>query len=230
MPSLYEMLSGGMTAEEHREKSMLNAAKKRADAKTMPKPELDIHSTLDMLGMMPGVGVGADLLNTALFTAKGNKKGALMSLTQSVPVVGLGTALGKKLLRPSSQIKTATSYADAFQGWYKNLNELEYKNPGSVNWNKIEQDVKNNGMSSQSEGIYEWTKEYSKENFGNLVTVPKPSIAGRKKSRPKAEMQKVKPQKRIVKSPTSMRQVEELAEERKNKREGYFAKTKRSEY
>ena len=120
MPSLYEMLSGGMTAEEHREKSMLNAAKKRADAKTMPKPELDIHSTLDMLGMMPGVGVGADLLNTALFTAKGNKKGALMSLTQSVPVVGLGTALGKKLLRPSSQIKTATSYADAFQGWYKN--------------------------------------------------------------------------------------------------------------
>ena len=29
MPSLYQMLSGGMTAEEHREKSMLSVAKKR---------------------------------------------------------------------------------------------------------------------------------------------------------------------------------------------------------
>tara|TARA_R110001583_G_scaffold11120_2_gene50903 strand:- start:208 stop:882 length:675 start_codon:yes stop_codon:yes gene_type:complete len=111
MATLYQMLSGGMTAEEHREQSMLNIAKKRADAKTMPKPQLDIHSGLDLLGMTPGVGVGADLLNTVLYTTKGDKKGALTSLSQSIPLIGLGSGL-KKIIKQAkkSNKKTVTVY------------------------------------------------------------------------------------------------------------------------
>ena len=99
MPTLYEMLSGGKTAEEHRKESMIIAAKRRANSKLMPKPEFDIHSGLDMLGMTPGVGVGADLLNAALYAGKGDKSSSLLSLFQAVPLIGLYTG-AKKLIKP----------------------------------------------------------------------------------------------------------------------------------
>ena len=228
MPTLYQMLSGGMTAEEHREQSMLNISKKRADAKTMPKPQLDIHGGLDLLGMTPGVGAAADLLNTALYTAKGDKKGALISLAQAVPLVGLGTALAK-LTRPSKQIRTATSFSDAYQSWYKNLNELEFQHSGSVNWKEIQKDVTNSGMNTNSQGFYEFIKDYSKEKFGGLVTVPKPSIAGKRKVKGKFARETDKKQK-VVKSPTRQSQSEEMARERKSKKGAYFTRTRRSEY
>jgi hypothetical protein len=228
MPSLYEMLSGGMTAEEHREKSMLNVAKKRADAKTMPKPELDIHAGLDLLGMTPGVGVAADLLNTALYTAKGDKKGALISLAQAVPLVGLGAAVAK-FTRPANQIRTATSFSDAYQSWYKNLNELEFQHSGSVNWKEIQKDVANSGMNTDSQGFYEFIKDYSKEKFGGLVTVPKPSIAGKRKVKGKFA-RKTDKERRVVKSPTRQSQSEEMARERKSKKGAYFTRTRKGEY
>ena len=228
MPSLYQMLSGGMTAEEHREQSMLNIAKKRADAKTMPKPQLDIHGGLDLLGMTPGVGAAADLLNTALYTAKGDKKGALISLAQAVPLVGLGTSLAK-LTRPANQIRTATSFSDAYQSWYKNLNELEFQHSGSVNWKEIQKDVTNSGMNTNSQGFYEFIKDYSKEKFGGLVTVPKPSITGKRKVKGKFARETDKKQK-VVKSPIRQGQSEEMARERKSKKGAYFTRTRRSEY
>ena len=228
MPTLYQMLSGGMTAEEHREQSMLNIAKKRADAKTMPKPQLDIHSGLDLLGMTPGVGAAADLLNTALYTAKGDKKGALISLAQAVPLVGLGTSLAK-LTRPANQIRTATSFSDAYQSWYKNLNELEFQHSGSVNWKEIQKDVTNSGMNTNSQGFYEFIKDYSKEKFGGLVTVPKPSITGKRKVKGKFARETDKKQK-VVKSPIRQGQSEEMARERKSKKGAYFTRTRRSEY
>ena len=228
MASLYEMLSGGVTAEEHREKSMLSVAKKRADAKLMPKPELDIHAGLDLLGMTPVVGAAADLLNTALYTAKGDKKGALISLAQAVPLVGLGTALAK-LTRPAKQIRTATSFSDAYQSWYKNLNELEFQHSGSVNWKEIQKDVTNSGMNTNSQGFYEFIKDYSKEKFGGLVTVPKPSIAGKRKVKGKFARETDKKQK-VVKSPTRQGQSEEMAREKKSKKGAYFTRTRRSEY
>ena len=227
MPTLYEMLSGGKTAEEHRKESMIMAAKRRADSKLMPKPEFDIHAGLDMLGMTPGVGVGADLLNAALYAGKGDKSSSLLSLVQAVPLLGLGTAVAK-LARPSNQIRTATSYADSFQGWYKNLNELEYKNPGSVDWDDINEVVKNSSMSTQSEGFYELIKKYSKEKFGSAVTVPKPSIARKAVKKSEARIAPEK-QQRIVKSPTRQKQSEELLKEKRSKKGAYFTHTKRDE-
>ena len=110
-PTFYQLLSGGMTSEEHRKKSMLSSSKKRTDAKTMTKPELDIHSSLDLLGMTPGVGIGADLLNAAIYTSKGEKKSALTSLVQAVPLIGLGAGL-KKIIKQAkkSKKKTVTVY------------------------------------------------------------------------------------------------------------------------
>jgi len=228
MPSLYQMLSGGMTSEEHREKSMLEIAKKRRDAKVQGKPVLDIHAGLDLLGMTPGVGAAADLLNTALYTAKGDKKGALISLAQAVPLVGLGTAVAK-LTRPAKQIRTATSFSDAYQSWYKNLNELEFQHSGSVNWKEIQKDVTNSGMNTNSQGFYEFIKDYSREKFGGLVTVPKPSIAGKRKVKGKFARKTDKKQK-VVKSPTRQSQSEEMVRERKSKKGAYFTRTRRSEY
>jgi|TARA_R100001530_G_scaffold46334_1_gene34821 hypothetical protein len=92
-PTFYQLLSGGMTAEEHREKSMLENAKRRRDSKLGGKKEFDIHAGLDLLGMTPGAGAVPDLLNAALYAAKGDKTKTLSSLASAVPVVGQGATL-----------------------------------------------------------------------------------------------------------------------------------------
>jgi len=241
MPSLYQMLSGGMTAEEHREKSMLEIAKKRRDAKVQGKPVLDIHGGLDLLGMTPGVGAPADLLNAALYAAKGEKSQTLMSLAQAVPLLGIGAAIGKKaglagvgatvqkLSKPPNQIRRAGSYTDAFQKWWDNLNDYSRQNPGSVDWDRVQKDVTETPMNKNSQGYYEFIKDYSKEHFGGYVTVPKTSIAGKRKVKGKFA-RKTDKERRVVKSPTRQSQSEEMARERKSKKGAYFTRTREGEY
>ena len=230
MPTLYQMLSGGMTREEHREKSMLEIAKKRRDAKVQGKPVLDVHAGLDLLGMTPGVGAPADLLNAALYAAKGEKSQTLMSLAQAVPLVGLGAAV-KKLTRPSNQIRAASGYTDAFQKWWDNLNDYSRQNPGSVDWDRVQKDVTETTMNRNSQGYYEFIKDYSKEHFGGYVTVPKAAVAGKSK-RKSTRKRKYLPEKQegIVKDPIRQKQSEERYRESRSKKGAYFTRTKRSEY
>ena len=243
MPTLYQMLSGGMTREEHREKSMLEIAKKRRDAKVQGKPVLDVHAGLDLLGMTPGVGAPADLLNAALYAAKGEKSQTLMSLAQAVPLLGIGAAIGKKaglagvgatvqkLSKPPNQIRRAGSYTDAFQKWWDNLNDYSRQNPGSVDWDRVQKDVTETTMNRNSQGYYEFIKDYSKEHFGGYVTVPKTSIAGKSK-RKSTKKRKYIPEKQegIVKDPIRQKQAEESYRESRSKKGAYFTRTKRSEY
>ena len=230
MPTLYQLLSGGMTREEHREKAMLEIAKKRRDAKVQGKPVLDVHAGLDLLGMTPGVGAPADLLNAALYAAKGQKSQTLMSLAQAVPLVGLGAAV-KKLTRPSNQIRAASGYTDAFQKWWDNLNDYSRQNPGSVDWDRVQKDVTETTMNRNSQGYYEFIKDYSKEHFGGYVTVPKAAVAGKSK-RKSTKKRKYLPEKQegIVKDPIRQKQSEERYRESRSKKGAYFTRTKRSEY
>ena len=228
MPSLYQMLSGGMTSQEHRKKSMLNAAKKRRDAKVKGKPVLDIHGGLDLLGMTPGVGAPADLLNAVLYATKGDKSKTLLALSQAVPLVGIGAAI-KKLVKPSKQLKAATSYGDAYQSWWGNLQDFSAQNPGQVNFKKVSKDIANAPSPSNSKDFYEWMKEYSKKYFGGYVTVPKPSIAGKRKVKGKFA-RKTDKERRVVKSPKRQSQSEEMARERKSKKGAYFTRTRKGEY
>ena len=229
MPTLYQLLSGGMTREEHREKAMLEIAKKRRDAKVQGKPVLDVHAGLDLLGMTPGVGAPADLLNAALYAAKGEKSQTLMSLAQAVPLVGLGAAV-KKLTRPSNQIRAASGYTDAFQKWWDNLNDYSRQNPGSVDWDRVQKDVTETTMNRNSQGYYEFIKDYSKEHFGGYVTVPKAAVAGKSKRKAIKEARSPEKQKRIVNDPTRQKQSEEMYRESRSKKGAYFTRTKRSEY
>jgi len=230
MPTLYQLLSGGMTREEHREKAMLEIAKKRRDAKVQGKPVLDVHAGLDLLGMTPGVGAPADLLNAALYAAKGEKSQTLMALAQAVPLVGLGAAV-KKLTRPSNQIRAASGYTDAFQKWWDNLNVYSRQNPGSVDWDRVQKDVTETTMNRNSQGYYEFIKDYSKEHFGGYVTVPKAAVAGKSK-RKSTRKRKYLPEKQegIVKDPIRQKQSEERYRESRSKKGAYFTRTKRSEY
>jgi len=228
VPTLYQLLSGGMTREEHREKAMLEVAKERREAKARGKPVLDVHAGLDLLGMTPGVGAPADLLNAALYAAKGEESLSLLSLSQAVPLVGIGAAI-KKLVKPSKQLKAATSYGDAYQSWWSNLQDFSVQNPGQVNFKKVSKDIANAPSTSNSKDFYEWMKEYSKKYFGDYVTVPKPSIAGKRKVKGKFA-RKTDKERRVVKSPTRQSQSEEMARERKSKKGAYFTRTRKGEY
>jgi len=92
-PTFYQLLSGGMTAEEHREKSMVENAKRKRAAKVEGKPEFDIHAGLDLLGLTPGAGVAPDLLNAALHAVKGDTSKSLAALASAVPVAGQAATL-----------------------------------------------------------------------------------------------------------------------------------------
>tara|TARA_R100000306_G_C4352543_1_gene130892 strand:- start:25 stop:717 length:693 start_codon:yes stop_codon:yes gene_type:complete len=230
MPTLYQMLSGGMTREEHREKSMLEIAKKRRDAKVQGKPVLDVHAGLDLLGMTPGVGAPADLLNAALYAAKGEKSQTLMSLAQAVPLVGLGAAV-KKLTRPSNQIRAASGYTDAFQKWWDNLNDYSRQNPGSVDWDRVQKDVTETTMNRNSQGYYEFIKDYSKEHFGGYVTVPKAAVAGKSKRKALKEARTPDKQKKeTLQAKLREKELQEIRHDEFKRGTGYQAVTKRSEY
>ena len=170
--TLYERLSGGYTAEEH-----------RRQMKNLPKRELNIHGALDMVGavdFLPPVSSGADLLNAALYEAKGDRTNSLLSLAAAIPGIGIGAAL-KKLTRPRNQLRAATGYANSYEGWFKNLNDYSIQNPGQVNFKKVTKDIQDNPFSSNTKEFYEWMQDYSRQNFGDFVTVPKASVAGSKK-------------------------------------------------
>jgi hypothetical protein len=218
--SLYEMLSGGYTAKQHREKM-----------KFQPKPELNIHKTLDLIGMAdiaPPLSVGADLLNSGLYAAKGDYSNAKLSAAAAAPMLGIGAAL-KKLIRPSNQLRAATGYVDSYEGWFKNLNDYSIQNPGQVDFKKVTKDIQDNPFNSSSKEFYQWMKDYSREHFGDFVTVPRASVAGSKKKKGKFARKPEKDQK-VVSSPTRKKQEEEYSKELKDKKGAFFTKTKRSEY
>ena len=151
-----------------------------------------------------------------------------MSLAQAVPLVGLGAAV-KKLTKPSNQIRIASGYTDAFQKWWDNLNDYSRQNPGSVDWDRVQKDVTETTMNRNSQGYYEFIKDYSKEHFGSYVTVPNPSIAGKRKVKGKFA-RKTDKERRVVKSPIRQSQSEEMARERKSKKGAYFTRTRKGEY
>tara|TARA_R110000744_G_scaffold150856_1_gene264268 strand:- start:69 stop:404 length:336 start_codon:yes stop_codon:yes gene_type:complete len=87
-PTFYQLLSGGMTSKEHREKSMVENVKRRQSEKLKEKPNLDIHAGLDLLGMTPGFGAAPDLLNATLHAVKGDRVKSLSSLASALPLAG----------------------------------------------------------------------------------------------------------------------------------------------
>ena len=233
-----------MTAEEHREKTMLDIARKRADEKAnWEKPELDVHAGLDLLGMTPGVGTPADLLNAALYAAKGDKSLSLLSLSQALPLVGLGTAIGKKaaktaksikkeLKRPSDQYRTATGFGESYEYWWMNLNDFDRANPGVVDWNKVTKDVSNLGQKhpTNSEAFYVEMIDYNKENFGGYVTVPKaPGAAGMAKKKGKFARTPDKQKKETLQSRLREQEYQEIRSEEFGRGARGQAITKRSE-
>ena len=229
MPTLYQMLSGGMTREEHREKAMLEVAKERREAKARGKPVLDVHAGLDLLGMTPGVGAPADLLNAALYAAKGEESLSLLSLSQAVPLVGIGAAI-KKLVKPSKQLKAATSYGDAYQSWWSNLQDFSVQNPGQVNFKKVSKDIANAPSASNSKDFYEWMKEYSQKHFGGYVTVPKASVAGKSKRKGKYARTPDKQKKETLQAKLREKELQEIRHDEFKRGTGYQAVTKRVEY
>ena len=62
-----------------------------------------IHLGLDGLGMIPGIGIAADLTNAALYYGKGQKGMAALSLGAAVPLAGLAVG-GAKLAASGAKV------------------------------------------------------------------------------------------------------------------------------
>mgnify|MGYP003136186051 CR=1 FL=1 len=89
--NLYQLLSGGMSAEEHR-----ISAKEQAEYQRDNPP--DPHDTLTSLGLIEGpIGSSANLLNSTLYALEGKGKESLWELTGAVPFLGAYTQYFKAL-------------------------------------------------------------------------------------------------------------------------------------
>lgn len=68
-------------------KSTNTSAKKANPALT--KQELDdLQALIGLLGFLPGLGIGADLVNAAISAIRGNFMGALFDLFSAIPIIG----------------------------------------------------------------------------------------------------------------------------------------------
>ena len=71
----------------------------------------DIHNTLGVAGMIPGIGNVADVLDAALYGMEGDKYGMGLSLVAAIPAIGL-MAGGLKVKKGVQITKTLDRQAD----------------------------------------------------------------------------------------------------------------------
>jgi hypothetical protein len=69
------------------------------------------HTTLDVVGLIPGAGEIADGANALIYLAEGNKTDAALSVTAMIPIAGMA-ATGVKFLRTADKVVTAIATAE----------------------------------------------------------------------------------------------------------------------
>jgi hypothetical protein len=67
--------------------------------------KIDPHTALDVAGMVPVLGMPADVTNAALYASKGDKVGAGLSMAAALPAVGLGGGASKLIKRLYDKFK-----------------------------------------------------------------------------------------------------------------------------
>ncbi|GAA3980261.1 hypothetical protein GCM10022407_26900 [Hymenobacter antarcticus] len=70
-----------------------------------------VHTALDVVGLVPGLGEVADGLNAVGYLLEGNKTDAALSAAAMIPFAGMA-ATGAKFLRTADKIATAANHAD----------------------------------------------------------------------------------------------------------------------
>lgn len=98
-----------------------------------------IHNALSTLGMTPGVGIAADIMDAGLYLLEGEYGDAALSTAAAIPVVGQ-LASGRKLLKAAKQAgeKTVTFYR-GIPKWYKGkmVADKKYVGGGEYVGNKV---------------------------------------------------------------------------------------------
>jgi len=170
-PTLYQMVSGGLTSKEH-----------RAQVKGQAKPELDIHKSLDYLGMMPG-GAPADILNAGLYGMKGQAGNSLISLLAAIPVIG---TVSSKARRAGKLVIKTRGVGGVYPGWKKNIENYYKANPNKLkDYDDIltQAESKSIEFGDDKEGFVKWLKDFNKKmGLEDKIRVPKIKKKGVSKS------------------------------------------------
>jgi len=222
-PTLYELFSGGYTPDEHRKRM-----------RTKGKPELNLHTSLDMLGMLPGVGNPADLANSMLYALEGDTENSLFSLTQAIPGLGLVAGL-KKMVKPSRQIKKVNKLNEVFRVWRDNLDEFVMQNPGRVDMQALNKDIVNARIRFEGDEIKmkNWIYEKNSElGLSGYVDIPRatPTRGDIRRSELKKGSAKVKEKAKVADSPEMIKAKQKKLDEDMRDKGARFTKSKLDEY
>ena len=222
-PTLYELFSGGYTPDEHRKRM-----------RTKGKPELNLHSSLEMLGMLPGVGNPADIANSIVYALEGDKSNSLFSLTQALPGVGLVAGL-KRMVRPSRQIKEVNKLNEVFRVWRDNLDEFVMQNPGRVDMNALNKDIINARLRFEGDEVKmkNWIHQKNSElGLSGYVDVPRatPTRGEIRRSEMEKGSAKVKEKQKVADSPEMIKAKQKKLDEDMRDKGARFTKSKLDEY
>ena len=69
------------------------------------------HGILDVAGLLPGLGEGADLINAGIYLAEGDKINAGLSAAAAIPFAGWGAATIKAAKRTTNAVEAAAKSA-----------------------------------------------------------------------------------------------------------------------
>ena len=93
--TLFQMLSGGLTPAEQRQRTEEESEARREYNRQEGIQKKRLHTALDLIGIAPGVGEPADLLNMALYGLEGKPKEAAISGAATVPFIGGAAVVSK---------------------------------------------------------------------------------------------------------------------------------------
>ena len=142
-----------------------------------------IHTLLDVAGLIPGVGILPDLLNSFIYAVEGNNVDAMLSLGAAIPFLGYGAA-GSKLVKTVAKTvekrggsKAAKELMQWSQKWERSvqqdINSLKKKIAGTEK--KMAGEVKNEAkaLDDEAKRLQQQTRTTDKQFDGQIKDAQK---------------------------------------------------------
>ena len=104
-------------------------------------PGAFLHTTLDLFGLLPGIGEGADLLNAGWYALQGDWENAGLSAASAIPFAGWGSTAAKWGAK-GARVTTALGYASRVSNRTKVLGEYKGKSDSYI----LRQELKDAGI------------------------------------------------------------------------------------
>jgi hypothetical protein len=134
-----------------------------------------LHSTLDTIGLIPGIGEAADLINAGIYAAEGRNTEAVISLLATIPFIGMAATGGKWAGKAIGEVIESGTEAEARQLAKEEAKQLAKEEAKDLAGEGVEKEVKElaeEGAEKEAkettEEVVDTSKGFTNEELENL--------------------------------------------------------------